>query len=431
MFSALFGPFGSTLGAPNSAGGGGTAPIITTTSLNAATAGAAYSQTLTATGSSPITWSIVSGSISPLTLNASTGAITGTAPGSATTLNATFRATNAYGTNDKALSISVIAVGSLAIVTSSIPDLTAYKQVQSFPIEAAGLLPIDFSIVGGIAPNRSLKQTAWTGGGLPAGLALDKFTGQLFGSTTAVTGASFTIRVTNSTGSVDKAFSLNVLDISSGAPVFVTPSLPRGRVYANYGDPSYGEYHDQRYIYVTGKTPITYSIVSGSLPPGVTFNSAGLFGGRPSTAGSYTFTVRATNSISSTDKVFTIEIVARASLLPVITTAKVPDVAVGGQVFWHNTMRVASGAATPITWSAVANANPNRAIPAGLSINSASGVISGTATGPAGEYRFFIQASNSSGTDQAEIAITVNDVPAGAPVNLFKPTISNWYELST
>jgi hypothetical protein len=431
LFSRLSGPAGPTFGAPNTPIGGGIAPTITTTSLNAATAGTAYSQTLTATGTAPITWSIVSGNISPLTLNSSTGAITGTAPGSATTLNATFRATNAYGTNDKALSISVIAVGSLAIVTSSIPDLTAYKQARSFPIEAAGLLPIDFSIVGGVAPNRSLKQTTWTGGGLPAGLTLDKFTGQLAGSTTVVTGASFTIRVTNSTGSVDKAFSLNVLDIGSGAPVFVTPSLPRGRVYANYGDPGYGDSLDQRNIYVTGKTPITYSVVSGSLPPGITLSAGGVFGGRPNTAGNYTFTVRATNSVSSTDQVFTIEIVARASTLPVITTSKVPDIAVGGQVGWHNTMRVASGAATPITWSAVANANPLRAIPAGISINSASGLISGTATGPAGEYRFLIQASNSAGTDQAEIAMTVNNVPSGAPVNLFKPTISNWYELST
>lgn len=515
-FNLLTGPSGPTFGAPNTAGGGGTAPTITTTSLSTATTGAAYSQTLMATGSSPITWSIVSGSISPLTLNVSTGAITGTAPGSATTLNATFRATNAYGTNDKALSISVITVGSLAVVTSSIPDLTAYKKVKSFPIEAAGLLPIDFSIVGGVAPNRGLKQTTWTGGGLPAGLAVDQFTGQLTGAANAVTGASFTIRVTNSTGSVDKAFSLNVLDISSGAPVFVTPSLPRGRVYASYGDPSYGEYFDQRYIYVTGKTPITYSVVSGSLPPGVTLSSVGLFGGTPDIAGSYTFTVRATNSISSTDKVFTIEIAPPTSKLPVITTSKVPDVAIGGQVFWHNIMQLAdfrvpansfattngsnvvvvtqtshpyltgesvqiSGVSDPggvpfngipasslnghftvtyinansfsiviavnatatgsggsdfrtkltPTWSAVANANPLRAIPAGVSINSASGVITGTATGPAGEYRFLIQAVNSSGTDQAEIAITVNDVPAGAPVNLFKPTISNWYELST
>ena len=114
MFSALSGPFGPTLGAANSAGG--SPPVITTTSLPSGTVGSAYSQTLTATGTAPITWSIISGSISPLTLNSSTGAITGT-PSTATTLSATFRATNAYGTNDKVLSIVVNAAGGPVLVT--------------------------------------------------------------------------------------------------------------------------------------------------------------------------------------------------------------------------------------------------------------------------------------------------------------------------
>ncbi len=127
MFSALSGPFGPTLGAPNTGGGGGTAPTITTVSLPGGTAGSSYSQTLTATGTAPITWSIVSGSISPLTLNSSTGAITGTAPGSATTLSATFRATNAFGTNDKALSIVVSAAGGPVLITS--PSINYFRTV--------------------------------------------------------------------------------------------------------------------------------------------------------------------------------------------------------------------------------------------------------------------------------------------------------------
>lgn len=120
MFSALSGPFGSTLGAPNSAGG--SPPVITTTSLPSGTVGSAYSQTLVATGTAPITWSITSGSISPLILNASTGAITGT-PSTATTLTATFRATNAFGTNDKALSIVVSAAGGPTPITTITIDL--------------------------------------------------------------------------------------------------------------------------------------------------------------------------------------------------------------------------------------------------------------------------------------------------------------------
>ena len=97
--------------------GAGSAPVITTASLPSGTVGSAYSQTLTATGTAPITWSIVSGSISPLTLNSSTGAITGT-PSTPTTLTATFRASNAYGFDQDPLSIVVSAAGGPTLVTA-------------------------------------------------------------------------------------------------------------------------------------------------------------------------------------------------------------------------------------------------------------------------------------------------------------------------
>jgi hypothetical protein len=223
--------------------------------------------------------------------------------------------------------------------------------------------------------------------------------------------------------------SINALDVSSGSPAFVTSVLSRAKVGVNY------EGYDiaGRYIYVDGKTPITYSIVPGlgSLPTGITLNSAGLFGGTPTTAGTYSFTVRATNSLGSADRAFSIEVVASGSTLPVILNAKVPDAVINSQVLWHRQMVLASGAATPVTWSAVANANPFRAIPAGVSVNSATGLVSGTVTASVGEYRFLIQASNSAGVDQVEIAMNVSPVPSAPSVNAFKPTINVWNELSS
>src|SRR5262249_23931170 len=55
-------------------------PVVTTTSLQAATAGASYSQTLQVTGgTSPFAWSVVSGAIpAGLNLTAGTGVISGT-----------------------------------------------------------------------------------------------------------------------------------------------------------------------------------------------------------------------------------------------------------------------------------------------------------------------------------------------------------------
>lgn len=435
MFSFLAGPFGATLGAPNIAPVINP-PVITTTGIPTGYIGTAYpSTTLTATGATPITWSVSpsSANLLPSGLTLSSGGVISGTPSAAFSGNITFRATNTFGSNDKELTLSVIDGSALtpAVVTSTIADVTAYRSL-SIPLEGSGLLPISWSIVGGVGPNRSLKETDWTGGGLPAGMVLDQFTGQLRGGPSApVNGASFTVRVTNSAGTATKTLTLNAVDPNTGLPSFVTQILPRGRVYAVYGDPDYGGFYDQRFIYVDGKRPITYSIVGGSLPPGVTLSSVGLFGGRPTTAGTYNFTVRATNSVGSVDKAYTIEIVARASLLPVITTSKIPDMAVGSQVLWHNTMYVASGATTPITWSTLSNSDPFRSLPAGLSINSSTGAITGTTSAAAGRYRFTVQADNSAGYDRAEIVMTVNAVPTAPSANLSVPTVAVWNELSS
>jgi len=121
-FNLLTGPSGPTFGAPNTAGG--SPPVITTASLPSGTVGVAYSQTLTATGTAPITWSIVSGSISPLTLS-SGGLISGT-PSTATTLTATFRATNAFGFDQDPLSILVNAAGA-GPVPLTVPTIEVWR----------------------------------------------------------------------------------------------------------------------------------------------------------------------------------------------------------------------------------------------------------------------------------------------------------------
>ena len=85
------------------------APAITTTNLTGGTVGTAYSETLAATGDTPITWSIESGSLpAGLSLEASTGVISGT-PATVGTASFTVKATNAAGSDTKALSIDITA----------------------------------------------------------------------------------------------------------------------------------------------------------------------------------------------------------------------------------------------------------------------------------------------------------------------------------
>jgi hypothetical protein len=80
-------------------------PAITTASLPPATIGTAYSKTLTATGDTPISWSIKSGNL-PAGLSLSGNTISGT-PTAVGTFNITVKAANAGGSNEKNFSIIV------------------------------------------------------------------------------------------------------------------------------------------------------------------------------------------------------------------------------------------------------------------------------------------------------------------------------------
>ena len=82
------------------------APSITTDTLPNGKVGEAYSQTLTATGIAPITWSIDGGLPAGLSLNADTGEISGT-PTADGTAKFTVKATNSAGSNTKELSITI------------------------------------------------------------------------------------------------------------------------------------------------------------------------------------------------------------------------------------------------------------------------------------------------------------------------------------
>ena len=83
------------------------APSITTDTLPNGKVGEAYSQTLTATGTAPITWSISNGTLPDgLKLTGNTGEISGT-PTAAGTSTFTVKAENSAGSNTKELSITI------------------------------------------------------------------------------------------------------------------------------------------------------------------------------------------------------------------------------------------------------------------------------------------------------------------------------------
>jgi len=63
-----------------------------------------------------------------------------------------------------------------------------------------------------------------------------------------------------------------------------------------------GNFYSATFQATGGKAPITWTFVSGALPGGLTLSPAGVISGTPSSAGSFTFTVQATDSTSPTNQ---------------------------------------------------------------------------------------------------------------------------------
>ena len=158
----------------------GTAPTVTTATLPNGTVGTAYSQTLTATGDTPITWSIDTGSL-PDGLSLTAGVIAGT-PETANTFNFTVKATNATGSGTKALSIVIAPSGSPAKTLTGItaaytpttaifPDTTLDTLKEGLTVTAqysdSTTAPVTtYSLSGDLAEGESVITVTYTEGGV-------------------------------------------------------------------------------------------------------------------------------------------------------------------------------------------------------------------------------------------------------------------------
>jgi hypothetical protein len=124
-------------------------------------------------------------------------------------------------------------------------------------------------------------------------------------------------------------------------------------------------------ITVTGGTGADIlSLSAGVLPPGLTFHAAtGVLSGTPTTAGTYNFTITATDSVGgSSSQSYAVTINAA----PSITTTSLSTWT--AHAAYSQAIAVTSG--TPGFTYAISSG----ALPAGLTINPTTGVISGTPT---------------------------------------------------
>jgi Putative Ig domain len=209
-----------------------------------------------------------------------------------------------------------------------------------------------------------------------AGTSCGVLTGQTTTSTiyTAPTGLTTAISVSLEAVSKANAGVTVTATIQVVLPVtFTTTSLPNG---------SNGVAYNQTIVTTGGVAPITYAVGSGSLPPGLKLNSVGTIIGTPTTSGTYTFTINAiddgTPPLTVPSPSYTITINPPPPLS--ITSTALSNGITGTP---YNSALGSSGGVPPLTWSV-----PPGTLPPGLSLNTSSGVISGTPTTP-GVYKFF------------------------------------------
>ncbi len=255
----------------------GSTLAITTTSLPQITVNSAYSQTLAATGgTAPRTWSTTSGTLpSGLSLNASTGEISGTVTGTAS-VAMVFRVTDAAGAfREIPLALNATNMTAITISPTTLSDATVGTSYSQTFTASGGASPYSWQVIGS---------------DFPPGLSLS-VSGVMSGNPTTGGTYTFTIRATDNNGiNKDEVLSLTVnwltLSISTGA------SLPSGVLNVAYSTT----------IAATGGDGVyTWALVGGVFPAGMSLNaSTGEISGTPNTAANYSFTVRCDSGDSQT-----------------------------------------------------------------------------------------------------------------------------------
>ncbi|MEP7336775.1 MAG: putative Ig domain-containing protein [Acidobacteriota bacterium] len=332
----------------------GCAPVtLSPANLSNGTIGAAYSQTVSATPAGSYGFSVSSGALPlGLTLNAVTGAITGS-PTGAGSFNFRITAANGACSGGRDYTVTITCA---TITAGTLPNTTAgntYNQTVSVTPSGS----YTFSVVQG---------------NLPSGLSLNPATGAVSGTPVVAGNHNFTIKAQTASGcSGQQTYSLAVACPSISLPALATPTLNSLYNQTVSALPAGGSY--------------SFAVTAGVLPTGLSLNPAtGAISGTPTTTGSYNFTLTATGFGSCAgSRAYTGTI--GGSSCPTIT---LPDLPSGqpGQLYNQ------SVAASPT--GSYSYAVTSGSLPPGLTLYGSLGMVFGYPT-TAGTFNLTITATGS------------------------------------
>jgi Putative Ig domain len=262
-------------------------PTITTASLPAGVEGTAYSQPVQATGGlTPYTFSISAGSLpAGLTINASTGVISGTPTGPNGTANFTVMVTDS---SKDASSQPQSGTKALSILINLPPPPVIAPAGKTLTGTIGTAFSQTFTVSGGLGPTFTWLLT----GTLPAGLTGTQ-TGTSFQITGTPTGPSgdsnVTLKVTDSSNPAQNDTQNYTITINNPPPPTITTTqaqIPSAAVGAPYSFQFQG----------SGFGTLTWS-ATGLPADNLSMSTSGLVTGTPSTAQTVNFSVTVTDSL--------------------------------------------------------------------------------------------------------------------------------------
>ncbi|MGD0881939.1 MAG: putative Ig domain-containing protein, partial [Acidimicrobiales bacterium] len=274
--------------------------------------------------------------------------------------------------------VAALPAGASTPVAPTITSASSASVVQgkTFKVKASGKPKPTFSATG-----------------LPSGVTIAS-TGVITVSTGAAVGVHtpFTISAANSAGTATQHFTLTV----TADPVITSAATAHFTTVFN----------NTFQFTATGYPAPTFALSSGTLPTGLTLTSGGLLSGIPaaSTIGTYSLKITATNALKTAKQTFSLTIAAPANNAPHITSAAATTFTTGTSGTFTVT---ATGYPVP-TFSKTGT------LPSGVTLNSTTGVLSGTpAAGTGGSYSIVITAANGISPNATQnFTLTVDQAPA-------------------
>ncbi len=226
----------------------------------------------------------------------------------------------------------------------------------------------------------------------PPGSTTRTLTLTINGDTAPEADESFTVNLSGATNATLGDATGTVTILNDDQPVTVAPAtLPMPVIGASYS---------QLITATGGSGSYGFSVTTGALPPGLTLGSGGVLSGTPTAAGSFAFTITATDTSAAPGPYNGMQAYTMAVGSPLLQLPAGPLPAATRDQAYTADAGPATGGTAPYSYSVGSGA-----LPLGMNLNTITGEISGTPSVP-GSSSFTISATDSSTGTGAPFMVT-------------------------